>query len=206
MSDGLQNLLTALLPGVFYLALFLVVYIETAVIFAFFIPGDTLLFSAGIVVASSTQLNIWLACSLISLAAFLGDQTAFFLGRKYGISYISKRNNENLNRLLLKAQDFYAKHGTATIMLSRFYPWFRTLVPFLAGMGKMSQRNFVIANIASASIWGFGVTGLGYLANSTPWLKDSSRGIALFFIFLTIVITLKNYLRERKNKNATATL
>ncbi len=174
----------------------MVVYIETALIVAFFIPGDTLLFTAGLVVATSTNLNIWLACTVIALAAFLGDQTAYQIGRKYGTTFFARR--ASLAGLLIKGEAFYEKYGFSAIMLSRFYPWFRTLIPFLAGASKMNYLRFVLTNALSSAAWGFGITWLGYGANSIPALKDGSRYIAGIFVLITIVFTISNYLRAKK--------
>lgn len=200
MSENITGLLSGLLPIFFYVVLFLIVYIETAFVFAFFIPGDTLLFSAGLVVAITPNLNIIFTTLLISTAAFLGDQTAFHFGRKYGIGYITSRNQPHLNKMLKKAEKFYLKHGISTIFLSRFYPWFRTLAPFLAGIGHMPRKTFILINLLSAFSWGTGITLLGYFANSIEVLKDSSRWIAAIFILATILITLKNILRARHTK------
>lgn len=200
MSENITALLSGIFPITFYALLFAVVYIETAFIFAFFIPGDTLLFSAGLVVASTSNLNIYLTCLLISVAAFLGDQTAYQFGRRYGLGYITSRNHPSLNTMLAKAEVFYRKHGRATIYLSRFYPWFRTLAPFLAGVGHMPRKKFAFVNSISAFSWGTGITLLGYLANSIEPLKEGSRWIALFFILITIGLTVKNVLKERRLK------
>lgn len=201
MSENIQQILTGFLPVIFYSMLFFLVYVETAVLFAFFIPGDTLLFAAGMVVATSSDLNIWFTCITISLAAFLGDQSAYFLGKKYGISYIRNRNSDFLNDLLEKAQAFYQKYGISTMFLARFYPWFRTLVPFLAGVGSMTYKRFLRINFASSISWGFGITFLGYAANSIIFFKESSRVIAVFFIFISILLTLKNYIKSKQIKN-----
>jgi membrane-associated protein len=198
MSDNIATILSGLLPLAFYIALFLIVYVETAFVFAFFIPGDTLLFAAGLVVAVTSNLNIVMTCFVISLAAFLGDQTAFHFGKKYGIEYITSRNRPHLNTMLEKAKIFYLKHGRATIFLSRFYPWFRTLAPFLAGIGQMPRKKFISINLVSAFSWGTGITLIGYFANSIEILKNASRWIAVFFILLTVFIASRNILRERQ--------
>lgn len=198
MSENVSSLLAEIFPTTFYLIIFVTVFIETAAIFAFFIPGDTLLFSAGLVVAASDNLSIVLTCALISSAAFLGDQTAYYLGNRYGLAYITSRNRPNLNLLLSKAQIFYGKYGTSTIFLSRFYPWFRTLAPFLAGVTQMPRKKFIIVNFISAFSWGTGITHLGYLANSIEALKDGSRWIALFFILATIGLTIKNVIHGKR--------
>lgn len=198
MSNFIEQNLTGLLPIIFYVVLFLLVYIETAIIFAFFIPGDTLLFTAGLVVATSMNLNILLTASLIAVAAFLGDQTAYSIGRNRGITYISKRNSVPLSHFLHRAEIFYEKYGISTIALSRFYPWFRTLVPFLAGVGKMRYSIFISINALSAAAWGYGITYLGYFANSIPALENSSRMIAAFFIVLTFLTTGYHYIKHSR--------
>lgn len=198
MSDNIANILNGLLPVAFYMALFVIVYVETAFVFAFFIPGDTLLFSAGLVVAVTSNLNIIFTCLVISIAAFLGDQTAYHFGKKYGIEYITSRKRPHLNTMLEKAEVFYLKHGRSTIFLSRFYPWFRTLAPFLAGIGQMPRKKFISINLLSAFSWGTGITLLGYFANSIEILQNASRWIAAFFILATIFLASRNILRERR--------
>ena len=198
MSDVIQRLFPELSPIFFYLVMAGLVFLETAAIFAFFIPGDTLLFTAGLIVAANSHLDIYLTVALICIAAFLGDQTAFAIGRTLGLSFIEKRESPRLSALVERAEKFYEKYGISTIALSRFYPWFRTLIPFLAGVGKMNYYKFLVVNSMSALLWGSLITFLGYFANSISALNNSSHQIALFFIALTVVLTLKNYLKNRK--------
>lgn len=198
MSDVIQRLFPELSPIFFYLVMAGLVFLETAAIFAFFIPGDTLLFTAGLIVAANSHLDIYLTVALICIAAFLGDQTAFAIGRTLGLSFIEKRESPRLSALVERAEKFYEKYGISTIALSRFYPWFRTLIPFLAGVGKMNYYKFLVVNAMSALLWGSLITFLGYFANSISALNNSSHQIALFFIALTVVLTLKNYLKNRK--------
>lgn len=198
MSANIASILSGLIPLSFYAALFVIVYVETAFVFAFFIPGDTLLFSAGLVAAVTSNLSIVTTCLVISIAAFLGDQTAFHFGKKYGIGYITSRNRPHLNNMLEKARVFYFKHGRSAVFLSRFYPWFRTLAPFLAGISDMNRRKFITINFLSAFAWGSGITLLGYFANSIEFLQNASRWIAAFFILATVSLALCNILRERR--------
>lgn len=202
MATFFQNFFFDLAPGLFYIAIFLLIYIETAIIVAFFIPGDTVLFTIGLIIGSSGKFNIGLACALVSLAAFLGDQSAYFFGKKFGIKFIANQKIESLDRMYSKSERFFQKYGVITILLSRFYPWMRTLVPFAAGVTGMRYRTFFAANLGSAIVWGSGITLLGYYASTVPFLKDSSRGIALFFIALTAIITARNYLTERAKKSS----
>ena len=97
MSSFIESQIGGLGPAIFYLTLFLIIYLETAVILAFFIPGDTLLFTAGLIVATSSDLNIVTTATIVALAAFLGDQTAYRLGRKFGYGYITNKNKASPN-------------------------------------------------------------------------------------------------------------
>ena len=198
MSTFFQNYLSSIAPALFYLALWLLIYVETALVIAFFMPGDTILFAAGLVVATTNNLNIWVTCLVIASAAIIGDNTAYVLGRKYGEGYISKKNNNRISNIFVRSQNFYQKYGTSTIYLARFYPWFRTLVPFSAGIGKMPIQKFWVANILGGISWAFGITFLGYLANSISALKDSSRFVAAFFVGITFLLTLRNYLKRKQ--------
>jgi membrane-associated protein len=202
MTTFIESQIGGLGPALFYLTLFVIIYLETAVILAFFIPGDTLLFTAGLIVATSTDLNILTTATIVALAAFLGDQTAYRLGRRFGYGYITSKNKNSLNHLLSKAEIFYEKHGISSMFLARFYPWFRTLIPFLAGVSRMNSVKFGVVNLLSAISWGFGITYLGYFANSNPQLKDASRYIAAFFIVLSIALAIKNYLSRDSEKVA----
>jgi membrane-associated protein len=101
--------------------------------------------------------------------------------------------------MIARAEDFYAKYGWSAVILARFYPWIRTFMPPIAGIGKMNYYKFLAANALGALLWGVGITLLGYYAVAIPVLKDSSRGIAIFFVVLTIALTLKNYLRTKRD-------
>ena len=199
MSEIIREYFLSISPVIFYFLLWVLIYIETALVIAFFLPGDTVLFTAGLVVAVSDQLNIWLTCVVIASAAIVGDNTAYVLGKKYGENYISKKRNNQISNIFVRSKGFYEKYGISTIYLARFYPWFRTLVPFSAGIAKMPFSKFWLANIFGGISWAFGITILGYLANSISVLKDSSRYVAIFFILLTFALTLKNYLKAKRS-------
>ncbi len=190
MNSIISQSLTDLIPTYFYLVIFLIVFIETALVFAFFIPGDTLLFTSGLLIATTPALNIWISLFLISLAAFLGDQVSFLTGKSFGKPLFQR--SVKLSTLLRKSENFYGKHGVWAILLARFYPWFRTLIPFLAGASRMNYLKFVTANMLSAIVWGCGITSLGYGANSLPVLNQFSHYIAMFFVILTFAITVRN--------------
>jgi membrane-associated protein len=101
--------------------------------------------------------------------------------------------------MIRRAEDFYEKYGWTAVVLARFYPWIRTFMPPIAGLGKMNYYKFLSANIFGAVLWGAGITTLGFYAASIPALDGSSKQIAGFFIVLTIAITLKNYIKAKRN-------
>ena len=182
-----------------YLALGAIVFIETGILIAFFLPGDSILFAAGLVSATRDDTNIIFLVTVIFIAAFLGDQVGYVLGRRYGRAYLQRHSSPRIERMIARAERFYEKYGWSAVILARFYPWIRTFMPPIAGIGKMNYYKFLAANALGAFLWGVGITMLGFYAASIPALKDSSRAIAAFFIILTIVLTIKNYLRSKRD-------
>lgn len=199
IADWVEQYLGASTPFFIYAILGAIVFVETGILIAFFLPGDSILFAAGLVAATRDDTSIVLLVTVIFVAAFIGDQVGYVLGRKYGRAYLERRSSERIAKMVARAEDFYAKYGWSAVILARFYPWIRTFMPPIAGIGKMNYYKFLAANALGALLWGCGITLLGYYAASIPVLKDSSRGIALFFIVLTIAITIKNYLRSKRD-------
>jgi len=190
--------LAPLAPFLIYLIAAAFVFIETAVIFAFFMPGDSLLFSVGLVAASHGNVNIVILCSVIFLAAFFGDQIGFVLGRVVGRPYLDKRTSPRVQRLIKSSEEFYERNGWWAVVAARFFPWIRSFVPPIAGASKMNYYKFLSANTLGAFLWGVGITLAGYYAATLPWVKTSSYLIATFFIIGSLVSALVNYLRHRR--------
>ena len=188
--------LSTLAPFIFYLILGALVFVETGILLGFFLPGDSLLFSAGIVAASHPNINIVLLCFVIFLAAFLGDQVGFALGRTVGRSYLDKKESPRIQAMIKNAERFYEKTGWWAVVAARFFPWIRTFVPPIAGASKMNYYKFLSANALGALLWGVGITLAGFYAASLPWVKTSSYGIAAFFIIASVVSGVVNYLRR----------
>ena len=199
IADWVQQYLDTSTPFFIYLALAVIVFIETGILIAFFLPGDSILFAAGLVAATRDDTNIIFLVTVIFIAAFLGDQVGYVLGRKYGRSYLERHSSARIERMVARAEAFYAKYGWSAVIIARFYPWIRTFMPPIAGIGKMNYYKFLAANAIGAFLWGVGITMLGFYAASIPALKDSSRGIAAFFIALTLFLTIKNYLRSKRD-------
>ena len=198
IADWIQQNLDSSTPFFIYLALGLIVFIETGILVAFFLPGDSILFGAGLLAATRSDINILLLAIIAFVAAFLGDQVGFVLGRKFGRPYLERSKSPRAHSMVARAERFYEKYGWSAVILARFYPWIRTFIPPIAGIGKMNYYKFLSANALGAFIWGMGITFLGYYSAQIPALKDSSRGVAGFFVTLTILLTLRNYIKAKR--------
>lgn len=190
--------LAPLAPFLIYLVAAVFVFIETSVIFAFFLPGDSLLFSVGLVAATHGNVNIVILCAVIFAAAFFGDQVGFVLGRVVGRPYLDKRTSPRIQSLIKKSEAFYERTGWWAVVAARFFPWIRSFVPPIAGASKMNYYKFLSANTLGALLWGVGITLTGYYAATIPLVKTSSYAIAAFFILGSLVSALVNYLRHRR--------
>ncbi len=188
----------ALAPFIFYVVVGGIVFIETGLLLGFFLPGDSVLFSAGLVAASHKNLDISLLVTIIFMAAFVGDQVGFVLGRKIGRPYLEKRKSERVQRMIAHSEKFYEKSGWWAVVAARFFPWIRTFVPPIAGASRMNYSKFLSANILGALLWGVGITLSGYYAATIPWVKTSSYAIAAFFIIGSIVSGIVNYSRRQR--------
>jgi len=186
-------------PFLLYIFMGVIIFLETGVLVAFFIPGDSLLFFAGLVAASTENVNILLLVAIIFLAAFMGDQVGFALGRTVGRSYLEKSKRPAFLKMVARAERFYERYGWWAVVFARFYPWIRTFVPPIAGISKMNYYRFLSANALGAFVWGVGMTMLGYYAVQFPWIDENSKLIALFFIVLSLVSGFVNYLRLRRS-------
>ena len=164
ISEQVTHLLDASTPFFLYLALFLIVFVETGILIAFFLPGDSILFAAGLLAATRSDTNIVILVFLIFLAAFLGDQVGYVLGRKYGRGYLARHSGPRIEKMITRSENFYSKYGWSSVILARFYPWIRTFIPPIAGLAKMNYYKFLAANAVGAALWGVGITLLGFYA------------------------------------------
>lgn len=187
---------SALAPFIFYLIVGAVVFVETGLLFGFFLPGDSVLFSAGLVAAHMNDVNIVLLLLIIVVTAFFGDQIGFVLGRTIGRPYLDKRKSHRVQAMIASSERFYEHTGWWAVVAARFFPWIRTFVPAIAGASKMNYYKFLSANALGAVLWGAGITLAGYYAATFTWVKTSSYAIAAFFICASIVSGLLNYLRR----------
>jgi membrane-associated protein len=191
--------LSPVAPFLFYVVVGGIVFIETALLVGFFLPGDSLLFSAGLVAAVRNDVNIVILVLTVFLAAFIGDQVGYVLGRKIGRPYFQKRNSKRMQKMLLKSERFYEKYGWWSVVIARYIPWVRTFVPPIAGTVKMNYYKFLSANALGAFLWGVGITLAGFYSGSISWVKDISYALAIFFISASLISALLNYLREKRD-------
>ena len=183
-----------------YLILFFVIFAETGLLIFPFLPGDGLLFSAG-VVASAKSLNIFLLISLFFGAAVLGNVVNFAFGRLAG-NRVIKFQNQQFQKYLLNATKFYNLHGGKAVIISRFFPILRTYVPFVAGIAGMRFDRYVLYSMIGASLWVPLFSLLGFFLGEIQWVQDN-YGLVFLLLFLTviipaIVIFIKRMIKKRK--------
>ena len=188
--------LSSLAPFIFYFVVAAIVFVETGLLFGFFLPGDSILFSAGLVAAAHSDINVVILITTIFIAAFFGDQIGFVIGRVVGRPYLDKKDSPRMKRMITNAEDFYEKTGWWAVVAARFFPWIRTFVPPIAGAAKMNYYKFLSANALGALLWGVGITLAGFYAATLPWVKSSSYAIATFFITASLISALVNYRRR----------
>jgi len=180
--------LIALIKTAGYLGLFAIIFAESGLFFGFFLPGDSLLFTAG-VLASQDFLNIWLLVGLVVIGAILGDSVGYAFGNKIGYRIFYKDDSIFFNKKHIeRASMFFEKHGRKTIILARFLPVIRTFVPILAGVGKMHYSTFLSFNIIGGILWGAGVTLIGFFFGSI--VPDGERYLLPIVIAIIVVTTL----------------
>ena len=196
VAASFDTQLSSLAPFIFYVIVGAIVFVETGILLGFFLPGDSILFSAGLVAAAHGNINIVILATVIFLAAFFGDQVGFVIGRVYGRPYLEKRKSKRIQSMIARADRFYEHTGWWAVVAARFFPWIRTFVPPIAGASRMNYYNFLSANALGALLWGVGITLAGFYAATLPWVKSSSYAIAAFFISASIVSMVWNYLRR----------
>jgi membrane-associated protein len=198
LAASFDTQFASIAPFFLYLLIGVIIFVETGILLGFFLPGDSILFSAGLVAAAHGEVNIVILVSVIFIAAFFGDQIGFVLGRLVGRPYLERHNSPRIQSMITRSERFYEQTGWWAVVAARFFPWIRTFVPPIAGISKMNYYKFLSANVLGALLWGVGITLAGYYAATLPWVKTSSYAIAAFFITASVVSSLVNYLRHRR--------
>jgi membrane-associated protein len=180
--------LPILVKTIGYLGIFFFIFAESGLFFGFFLPGDTLLFTAGLL-ASQGYFSVVILILLVVFGAILGDQIGYLFGKKVGPKIFNRDESFYFKkRYVTDAENFYKKYGKKTVILARFIPIVRTFVPILAGVGNMQYKIFVIYNMIGGLFWGAGVTLLGYfLGQKIPNVDTYLLPIILSIIIVSIL-------------------
>lgn len=196
--DGLMQLLTSVFSGwQGYALLFAIVFAETGLLAGFFLPGDSLLFTVG-VVAGAGGLNIWAIIGVLIVAAVVGDGVGYLLGRKAGVSVYNRPDSKLFKREhLLRTQAFYDKHGGKTIIYARFVPIVRTFAPFIAGVAQMDYPRFLSYNIFGGIGWVISMTMAGYFLGDNEIVRKHFEKVIIGIVFISVLPIVFEYLRSR---------
>ena len=202
ISDQIEAWSPQLGPWLFYLVVWGLVFAGPGLFIGAFVPfitGDSLVFAAGLVAAGAgSGVNIWVMATGVGVAAWLGDQVGYTLGRHFGRPYLDQRKGEWLQNAIAKSEKFYRAWGWWAVVVARFIPWARVFVPPIAGISKMNYYKFFSANLVGALVWGVGLTVTGYYAASNEAVKNVSFAIAAFFINASVIAGLRAWLKNRK--------
>ncbi|GAB3121161.1 DedA family protein [Glaciibacter psychrotolerans] len=191
----------------FYLVIWGLVFAGTALFLGVFIPfvtGDSLLFGSGLVAASTPNLSIAVLAVGTGIAAFLGDQVGFLLGRRYGRGYLDRHGGRRTRVAIAKTENFYRKFGWWSVVIARFMPWGRVFVPVVAGVGRMNYYKFLSSNAVGALAWGVGLTLIGYYAAAIPGVKNAAYVIAGVFIAASIIFGFRTWREDRRETREAA--
>lgn len=188
-----------------YLILFLIIFAETGFVVTPFLPGDSLLFAAGAIIAKpESNLNIVLTLVLLMIAAILGDLVNYHIGKAIGPKAFSGKYKLLKKEYLEKTQAFYYKHGGKTIIYARFIPIIRTFAPFVAGIGTMSYLRFATYNVVGGITWVASFLLLGYFFGSLPVIKDNFTYVIFGIIFVSILPPIFEVIRDKRKTAAQA--
>ena len=184
-----------------YTPLFLIIFCETGLVVTPFLPGDSLLFAAGIFAAPGGGLNVIVLISLMSLAAILGNTSNYWIGRKIGQAIINSGRVKSLTpERIAKTQAMFDKFGLLAVVLTRFFPFIRTFAPFLAGVGGMHFGRFTLFNVIGGVLWVTIFTLLGYYLGSIPFVQDNFELIIIAIVIISFLPTAIGLIRIRMSK------
>jgi len=181
-----------------YVVLSAIVFAETGLFIGFFLPGDSLLFTAGLI-ASQGFFNVFYLMIVLSLMAIIGDAVGYGIGFKAGAALYKRPDTLWFRRKhLLYAKEFYEEHGGKAIFLARFVPFARTFAPVVAGIAQMSYLRFASYNVFGGIFWVCSMTLAGFFLGSFPWVRHNLEKVVLLIVFVSVLPIVVEYLRNRK--------
>lgn len=185
-----------------YAILFAVIFAETGLVIFPFLPGDSLLFIAGTIVAAA-GLDVHVLVGVLVAAAILGDSVNYAIGRAIGPKVFSRPDSRWFRQEhLRRTQRFYDRYGAITIIIGRFIPIIRTFAPFLAGVAQMDYRRFLAYNVVGAVLWITSLVYAGYVFGNIPWVKDNLTFIVIGIVVVSLIPAVTTFLRERRESRA----
>ena len=212
MLQDIMDLLTNLKPtmegwiveyqSTFYFILCLIIFCETGLVATPFLPGDSLLFTAGLLIAQTDTLNVWALIPLLFIAAILGDNTNYFIGKFFGekVFEINWLKRFIKREYLDKTHEFYEKHGGKAIIMARFVPIVRTFAPFAAGVGKMNYTKYITFCAIGGAAWVTGLTLAGYYLANISFVNEHYEKIILGIVFISVAPIAIGFLKNKFTK------
>jgi membrane-associated protein len=203
LDQHLNEWITMFGPGI-YVILFLIIFAETGLIVFPFLPGDSLLFALGALTAGEEPaLQLPLLCTVLILAAVLGDAVNYTIGRHIGLKLFSNPNSKIFKREhLARTQKFYDKHGGKTIILARFVPIIRTFAPFVAGMAEMKYPKLFAYNVVGALGWVLSITVAGHVFGNLPMIKKNFHIVVVAIILISVIPIAVEWWKARREMKA----
>lgn len=201
LKDLLHGDLAALIQTVGLLGVYTIVFVESGLLIGFFLPGDSLLFTAGFL-SSQGFFDITLLTIGAFIAAVIGDSVGYYIGHKFGRQLFQKEDSLLFQKSHLKtAEAFYEKHGGKTIIMARFMPFIRTFAPVVAGIGQMKYSTFLSYNIVGGALWAIGITLGGYFFGNIPIVKQNFEKVIFLIIFASVAPAAYHILKDEGARN-----
>jgi membrane-associated protein len=196
-----QNLLDALGTWALWGSV-AVIFAECGLLIGFLLPGDSLLFTVGLLISNGTiHQPLWLACLVLGIAAFVGNIVGYEIGRAAGPAVFRGAGSRIFKQSYVdKTVEFFDKYGARAIVLARFVPIVRTFITVIAGVGKMDRRRFILYSGVGALLWAVGVTVMGYLLGSIPFITNNVEAILVAIVLVSVLPPAVEILRERYNR------
>ncbi len=202
LKELLHGDLAGIIETVGLLGVWAIVFVESGLLIGFFLPGDSLLFTAGFL-ASQGVMDITLLTVGAFIAAVAGDSVGYWIGHRYGRKLFQKEDSLLFHKdHLKKAEAFYEKHGGKTIILARFMPFIRTFAPVVAGIGQMKYSTFLSYNIIGGVLWAIGLTLAGYFFGNIPIVKDNFEAVIFLIIFASVAPAAYHILKDEGARNS----
>ncbi|KFU79784.1 membrane-associated protein [Amycolatopsis lurida] len=178
----------------------LIIFIESSIFPV--LPGDSLLFTAGLLIAGDKiQAPLWLVCVLVTIAALLGNMLGYGLGWKIGPWLFRKPDSKFFNKKYVdQTHAFLEKHGPKAVVLARFVPFVRTFITWIAGIGKMDPKKYFTYTVIGGILWAAGITALGHLLGDIPFIRDNIDAIFILIVLVSVVPIVIEYLKSRREK------